>query len=64
MRWVGLFAVILLVGAAGIAIAQTDVRTAAAEFDLAQQVGDRATLERIACGRCDLHACINTSGCC
>ncbi len=47
MKVIGVFAVVLLFGAAASTAAQTDVKAAADAFDHAQQVGDRATLARM-----------------
>ena len=47
MKVIGVFAVVLVIGAAGSSAAQTDVKAAADAFDHAQQVGDRATLARM-----------------
>jgi ketosteroid isomerase-like protein len=47
MRWVVLLVVVLWAGTMNHGAAQTDVKAAADAFDHAQQVGDRATLERM-----------------
>jgi hypothetical protein len=47
MRWLGVITLGLLAGLTAPVMAQPDVKTAAAAFDHAQQVGDRGTLDRM-----------------